>query len=162
MADQRSETQADGQPTRIAARDPEDLSVMSAMLQDALVPVRDLRHLRDERRFVAVVNRFRWENAAQVKAARGYYERTLSGLAINAVSAVRRRGIDLDKPDELLNLLTVGYLTPEEGGPALILGFSHGRAIRVEVDSLSCILEDFGDPWPTQWRPGHGPEGDGA
>src|SRR5579863_10452389 len=50
-----------GQPPaaelRLRAEDAEDLAVISACLQDALVAVRDLAYDRDARVFVLVVNR---------------------------------------------------------------------------------------------------------
>ena len=48
---------------RLRAEDDEDLAVISACLQDALVSVRDLAYDRDARTFVLVANRFRWEGA---------------------------------------------------------------------------------------------------
>jgi len=46
---------------RLLARDEEDLAVISAILQDALIPVSEMAYLPDERRFALVANRFRWE-----------------------------------------------------------------------------------------------------
>ena len=46
---------------RLRAEDSDDLAVISACLQDSLVPVRDLAYLPDEGRFMLVANRFRWE-----------------------------------------------------------------------------------------------------
>ena len=48
---------------KLRARDPEDLRVLSACLQDALVPLADIAYLKPEQRFVLVVNRFMWESA---------------------------------------------------------------------------------------------------
>ena len=53
---------------KIIARDAEDLTVVSACLQDALVPLTETRYLPQERRFIMVVNRFRWERAAVAQA----------------------------------------------------------------------------------------------
>src|SRR4029450_10962026 len=51
-------------PLKIIARDAEDLAVVSACLQDALIPLNEMRYLPQERRFIMVANRFRWERAA--------------------------------------------------------------------------------------------------
>ena len=45
---------------RLMALDGEDLSVISAAAQDSLVAVRDCAWFKDEKRFVLLVNRFRW------------------------------------------------------------------------------------------------------
>ena len=50
---------------KLRARDPEDLRVLSACLQDALVPLADIAYLKPEQRFVLVVNRFMWESAPE-------------------------------------------------------------------------------------------------
>jgi hypothetical protein len=48
-------------PLKLRARDLEDMAVIASVLQDALVPLRDVAFLKREKRFVMVVNRFRWE-----------------------------------------------------------------------------------------------------
>ena len=52
-------------PLKVIARDAEDLAVVAACLQDALIPLNEMRYLPQERRFIMVANRFRWERAAQ-------------------------------------------------------------------------------------------------
>ena len=52
----------DGAALKLRAEDAEDLAVISACLQDALVPVRDLAYVPEDRTFLLVANRFRWEN----------------------------------------------------------------------------------------------------
>ena len=43
-----------------------------------------------------------------------------------------------------------------DGAPnAVHLQFADNRAVRVEVEELSVSLTDLGEPWPTQWKPGH-------
>ena len=49
----------------LAAQDVEDLEVISARLQDAVAEVGDFKYLPKKRRFVAIVNRFQWENGAK-------------------------------------------------------------------------------------------------
>ena len=50
-----------GPPLKLRATDAGDLEVVSAGLQDAIVPVVDMTWEREARRFVLVVNRFKWE-----------------------------------------------------------------------------------------------------
>ncbi|MGY9006559.1 MAG: DUF2948 family protein, partial [Alphaproteobacteria bacterium] len=49
------------EPLKLRAIDSDDLDVLGAFLQDALVPVCDMQFIPDERRFVLVANRFCWE-----------------------------------------------------------------------------------------------------
>ena len=50
------------QPLRLRAEDTTDLTVLAAALQDAIFVVGDLAFDARERRFIASVNRFRWED----------------------------------------------------------------------------------------------------
>ncbi len=164
---------------KLRARDPEDLRVLSACLQDALVPLADIAYLKPEQRFVLVVNRFMWESApeeselsaaveakaetttegdARFEDAEGAappYQRVNAGLTFDRVRAVRFRGFDARKRDEILNLLNI-----EAEPDAVTLSFSGGGAIRLEVSEILCHLEDVGQPWLTRWRPHH--EGEAA
>ena len=165
---------------KLRARDPEDLRVLSACLQDALVPLADIAFLKPEDRFVLVVNRFMWEStpdaevlsaeveakavaeAAAPEADEGDvrfedvdgtappYQRINAGLTFDRVRAVRFRGFDARKRDEILNLLSI-----DADPQAVTLSFSGGGAIRLEVAEILCHLEDLGRPWPTRWRPDH-------
>ena len=54
-----------GAPLKLRAEDADDLAVISACLQDALVAVRDLAFVPQDRTFLMAANRFRWEGAAR-------------------------------------------------------------------------------------------------
>ena len=133
---------------KLRAEDAEDLSILSAILQDALVAVSEIAWLAEEKRFVLVANRFRWEPPAE--GPRRNFERRLCGLRVDGVQAVQRRGFNPREGDRLLVLLA---LRAEPG--VLYLDFAGGSSIRLEVERILCHLEDFGEPWPTKWRPRH-------
>jgi len=148
---------------KLIARDAEDLAVVASCLQDALVPLNEMRYLPPERRFIMLVNRFRWERnkmptkvAEQVDASfeddgyPGTRQRIHSGLCIDRVLAVRSRDINRDRPDQFLDLLTTQY---EPG--KLDFVFAGGGVIQLEVEGLSLFLQDLGESWPTQWQPQH-------
>jgi len=63
---------------------------------------------------------------------------------------VQRRGFHPREGDRLLVLLA---LRTEPG--VVYLDFAGGSSIRLEVGRILCHLEDFGEPWPTKWRPRH-------
>ncbi len=133
---------------RLSAVDSEDLAVISAAIQDALVAVRDCAYIKEEKRFVLLLNRFRWEADPSVDAA---YFRTHSALVFNEVTAVRHHEIPLAEPDRMLELLAVA----QENDHSVTLRFAAGRAIRLEIGRLACHLGDVGEPWPTPWKPAH-------
>jgi Protein of unknown function (DUF2948) len=152
-------------PIRLMAKDAEDLAVIASCLQDALVPLAEMQFLKDEQRLVMLLNRFRWESATEsdLMQAKGRpidasfadassgNQRVNSGLCIDRVIAIRTRKIDRAKPGKFLSLLTVGL----DGPSKLNLLFAGDCAIQLEIDSLSLFLQDFGEAWPTQWRPDH-------
>ncbi len=96
---------------QLLARDEEDLAVLSMVLQDALVAVAEMAYLPDEQRFVLVANRFRWE--PPVDGPRKNFERRHTGLSIDGVTDVKRRGFSLAEPDRILVLLAI---LPVPGG----------------------------------------------
>ena len=49
-------------PLKLTATDPEDLTVISACLQDAVTIASEINYVPRERRFAAVFSRFRWED----------------------------------------------------------------------------------------------------
>jgi hypothetical protein len=160
-------------PMKLRATDADDLQVLAAHLQDAIVPVSEMAYLPAEQRFVLVANRFRWEAmgeapepAAEAEtpddaafAAGSRFERIHCGLRVERVRAVRRRGFDPRERGAMLALLTVAA----DPVGAIELVFAGGAAIRLEVEAIDCFVEDLGESWPTQWRPRHeGGEGAGA
>jgi hypothetical protein len=152
---------AEAQPIRLMAKDAEDLAVIASCLQDAVVPLSEMRFLKGEKRFVMLVNRFRWEAAGEAPgpeqngdanyADASPNQRINSGVCIDGVTAVRSRDIDRAKPSKFLSLMTIGL----DGPNRLNLLFSGGGAIQLDIESPSVFLQDFGEAWPTQWRPDH-------
>jgi hypothetical protein len=133
---------------KLRAEDAEDLAVVSACLQDALVSVRDLAFDRDERRFVLIANRFRWERG---KEAAGF-ERTLCGIAFAEVDGVSYRGFRRSEEDRILSLLAIRMT---DGDGTIDLDFSAGVSIRLSVAGIECYARDLGEPWPAAWQPDH-------
>lgn len=146
-------------PLRLRAEDDEDLAVISACLQDALVAVRDLVYDPGARVFMLVANRFRWEDC---RPGAGPFARTLCGVTFDNVTAAAYRGFRRGEKDRILCLLAIGSApdaATASGGPApgltIDLDFAGQARIRLTAAVLRCRARDFGDPWPTQWQPGH-------
>ncbi len=144
-------TESDYTPLRLHAVDLKDLSVVAAMVQDALAPIGDIAFLADEGRFVMALNRFRWEAEEAGPGADGKpHERVHAGLCFDKVKTVQYRNIDRDDRGRYLELLTIAC---DEG--RVVLHFAEGGAIRLEVEELACFLRDLDEPWPTAWMPVH-------
>lgn len=150
---------------KLRARDADDLATIAACVQDALVPLADMQYLPGERRFALMLNRFRWESApaaerepvvregdaAYADAAGEGFERVHAALIFDRVRSVKRRRLAEAAKGGMLSLLTLAVADKQ-----VVISFAGGAAIRLEVDQLSCHLEDLSEAWPTVWRPRHG------
>jgi Protein of unknown function (DUF2948) len=146
---------------RLRAEDAEDLAVISACLQDALVAVRDLAYDRAANTFVLAANRFCWEIGGAGRAAT--FARSLCLIAFEAVTGVAYRGFRRREEERILSLLAIRALPPSADGRAgkaatgatIDLEFAGGATVRLSVAAIHCRARDFGEPWPTRWQPGH-------
>ena len=144
----------DAEPLRLRAEDADDLAVISACLQDALVSVRDLAYDRDARSFMLVANRFCWECGGEAAGGAPPFERTLCGVAFEEVEGVAYRGFHRNEEDRILCLLAIRP-TLEASGGSVDLEFAAGATIRLKAAGIRCRLRDLGEPWPTPWHPEH-------
>ena len=143
-----------GAGLRLRAEDAEDLAVISACLQDALVSVGDLAYDRDARRFLLIANRFRWEARGTRRGRSGAFERTLCALAFEEVEAVAYRGFQRGEEERILSLLAIEP-AGDAAATAIDLEFAGGATVRLAAAAIRCRARDFGEPWPTPWRPDH-------
>ena len=138
---------------KLMALDKEDLSIVSAYMQDAVFKTADLEYSAADRRFLIVGNRFVWEDAGGRR--RRSFERRRAALHFNRVDAVRSRGIARNG-DDVLSLLTVNFV-PGDAAPAgrIELIFSGDAAVELEVECVEAQLSDLGAAWQTGFRPNH-------
>jgi hypothetical protein len=139
---------------RLKAVDPDDLSVIAACLQDALIPLAEMAYLAEERRFVAAFTRFRRECLADPAGCEGM-SMCHSALAFSDVEAVRHSGLDSRFGAVKLELLTMIAAPAQDGLTEITLLFAGDAAIRLRVRGIAATLEDFGEPWPAPVAPTH-------
>ena len=153
-------------PLKLRAVDDADVEVLGACIQDALVPAHDMCFLAEEKRFVLVANRFRWEKLEETGASgggepgetaaeqpQGRYQRVLCGITFEHVTRVQCKGFTPGAEGEKGQLLEV--LTMLSGAGEVTLVFAGGAAVRLEIEAIEVFLEDIGEPWPTLWQPRH-------
>jgi len=144
---------------RLLAAGQDDLQVLSALLQDAIVPGEDMQFDRGGRRFVMVANRFCWDlppvEGVTSESGGPVYRRRLCGIRVADVRSVRQSGMPADRRAALLNLLAMTAEPEDDGTTGLTMLFSGGAALRLNVDALQVIAEDIAPGQPTPNRPQH-------
>ena len=139
------------------AQDAEDLVVLSAALQDAVLKVDDMSYEKDRRLFACMVNRFGWEKVNQRKT------RTRTGVHFENVFAVKSKNIS-QKSDQTLALLAIIFEpdekelnTPSPEGTIRLM-FSGNAEVSLRVESLKVIMQDVSGSWKTKSIPSHDEE----
>ncbi|WP_339745410.1 DUF2948 family protein [uncultured Maricaulis sp.] len=135
-------------PLRLTALDVTDLEAISAALQDAVAQLGDFEFSSRQRSFTIAFNRFRWEVS-------GRKQRVRCGLQIGHVLAARSHNIRQGAEEAVVNLLSIGFEPAEAPSGALVLVFSGGGEMRLEVECLDLAMADISEPWPATRRPGH-------
>jgi hypothetical protein len=138
----------------LAAQDTDDLTILSARLQDAAARLGDFAWLPGQHRFAGLVNRLKWEEGGKT--------RVRAGLHFDNVLAVKSQNVKLGARDAVVAILAVTF-TPrkaEEGAaedPAGIVEIvlAGGGAIRLEVECIAAELSDLTQDWPARATPDH-------
>ena len=138
-------------PLRLWATDPEDLQVVSALCQDAVLPASEMRWIPSERRFAMLVNRFRWEDRRSA-------ERVRTVLVASDVTGVSGQGVRPGDADTVLSLLSLLWEPDEAPAGRLILRFAGDGEVAVAADCLDLRLTDVTRPYaaPSGRAPEHG------
>jgi hypothetical protein len=137
---------------KLVAMDEEDLAVLSAHVQDAVLKVADLLYLPKESRFALAMNRFTWETS---EGRRRSFERRRAALTFDRVRAVRTMNIRRDRPEAVLELLAVNFTPAEAPAGTVDLVFAGGGTVRLEVECVEARLADLGAAWATKAKPEH-------
>lgn len=140
---------------RLKAEDADDLQVIAAYLQDAVLLVQDIAYLPGTRRLALVANRFCWEDELGAVPAGRTHRRARAGLHFDNVEKVRARNIDQDRQDGVLNLLTISFEESVPPSGTIVLTFSGDGEIRIDVEALEAHLADMGGTWETPNLPTH-------
>jgi hypothetical protein len=126
---------------RLIALDADDLAVISAHVQDARVQTGDIIWRQSEKRLVVGMSRLDWEQTLKGETEP---RRLLAALRFDRVMSCKSRNIDLDAPETALELVGIEFHPGEAPGGSAVLMFSHGAALRLDVECLECELADLG------------------
>lgn len=134
---------------KLRAKDIEDVQVVSAVLQDSIVPSVDMAYQPEASSFILVAQRLRREDREG-----GECERICCAVTIKGVSAAHTMGMDLRQQDRMYDLLAL-MLDETNGVASLTLVFAGDARVRLDLTSWGLTVEDFGEAWPTLCHPRH-------
>lgn len=144
---------------KLVALDKDDIEVVSAHVQDALVKTADILWQPREHRFVMALNRFDWMSVVDAagihKGIAPDYRRCRTALRFERVVSCKCRSLDRTNKDATLNLLAVEFVEHDPPGGTITLTFSGGGAIRLEVECLEAELVDLGEVFAAAACPDH-------
>lgn len=143
---------------KLVALDRDDIEVVSAHVQDALVRLADIFWQPREHRFVMGLNRFDWMSASDAKpvgAGKPDYRRCRTALRFERVLSCKCRNLDQNNKDTQLNLLAVEFEQHDPPGGAVTMTFSGGGVIRLDVECLEAELADLGEVFVADGCPNH-------
>ncbi len=146
MSDARFED-GDDAPLLLTAQDGENLTVLSALLQDAVFGITEMRYAKPRRRFAMLVNRFRWEDRAAAQTSGRRYERVQSLLVFHDVLGVQTSDIDRADTNTILSLLHITFEPGPDGTGRATLILAGDGSIALTLESLDVQLRDVTRPY---------------
>jgi Protein of unknown function (DUF2948) len=134
-------------PLALQALDAEDLKVMSALMQDAVLPVSEMKWMPRKRRFALLLNRFRWEDRDAAGKRAGKYQRVQAMFVVDSVLRVSSSGIDRRDPDLIISILAMDFAADEDGGGQLTLTLAGDGAVALDLECIDASLRDVTRPY---------------
>ena len=131
----------------------EDLKVISAHLQDAIVSVQDIANLRKNRIFLIQLNRFMWEDIEKGVFRKNKRIRTV--LKFDNVISVLSKNININNDKSFLDFLTIERNLLPDKSYEIKLIFSGDSVIKIKAEVIDVSLDDQGVPWETKAQPKH-------
>ena len=133
------------EPLRLLAEDADDLHIISAALQDAILRPVDIVWEPASRRVTLKLSRFCWECGGT---------RVMAAMQFGDVIAVKSRRLPR-LPESALELLAMDFEPGEAPGGRVILMFAGGGDLRIDVECLDAVLTDLSERWPAKLAPTH-------
>jgi len=138
---------------KLIARTEEDLRVVSAHLQDAIVNVNDIANLKKNKILLLQLNRFMWEDVEKGVFRKNKRIRTV--LKFENVIKVNSKNINQVKKDKFLDFLTIETNKMTDNNYEMKILFAGGSIVKVISEVIEVTLDDQGDAWVTKNKPKH-------
>ena len=140
-----TEAASNPEPLRLRAHDADDLMIISAALQDAILRPVDIVWEKGSRQVTLALSRFCWECGGT---------RVMAAMQFGDVLAVKSRRLPRG-PESALELLAIDFEPGEAPGGRVILMFAGGGDLRIDVECLDAVVADLSERWPARTAPEH-------
>ena len=138
---------------KLIARTDDDLKVISAHLQDSIVDVKNIAHLKKNNIFLMQLNRFMWEDVERGIFRKNKRVRTM--LKFDNVIEANSRNIRQKSKEDFLDFLAIESRQMPDKNYEMKLIFSGEAIIKVITEVIEVTLDDQGSPWNTKNKPKH-------
>jgi Protein of unknown function (DUF2948) len=138
---------------KLAALDEDDLKVVSACVQDAVLKIGEISFTPNKKRLVLPLNRFAWEKDGKRLEVP---ERRRSALHFDRVLQVKSSSIDRKDASGILSVLALQFTSDDRPAGTLEIIFAGGATMRLTVECIEAQLADLGPVWAAKAKPKHG------
>ena len=138
---------------KLIARTVEDLRVVSAYLQDAIVNLNEIANLKKNKILLLQLNRFMWEDVEKGLFRKNKRIRTI--LKFENVIKVKSRNINLAGKDKFLDFLTIETNQMTDNNYEMKILFAGDSILKVTAEVIEVTLDDQGEAWDTKNKPKH-------
>ena len=138
---------------KLIARTEEDLSVVSAHLQDSIASISDIANLKKNKIVLMQLNRFMWEDVEKGVFRKNKRIRTI--LKFENVLEVHSKNIDQFKKDQFLDFLAIESNTMPDSNYEMKMIFAGDSIIKIISEVIEVTLDDQGEAWDTKNKPKH-------
>tara|TARA_B110000238_G_C15763652_1_gene284502 strand:+ start:46 stop:504 length:459 start_codon:yes stop_codon:yes gene_type:complete len=138
---------------KLLATSDEDLRVIAAHLQDAIISIKDIANFKKNRIFLIQLNRFMWEDVEKGVFRKNKRIRTI--VKFDNVISVSSKKINIKEEKKFLDFLTIeSNLLPDKSYEIKLI-FSGDIVIRIKTEVIEVTLDDQGSSWESKIQPKH-------
>ena len=138
---------------KLLATSDEDIRIVAAHLQDAIVLTKDIVSLKKNRIFLIQLNRFMWEDVEKGIFRKNKRIRTV--LKFDNVISVLSKNINIKNGKKFLDFLTIESNLLLDKSYEIKLIFSGDVVIKIKTEIIDVTLDDQGSPWESKTQPKH-------
>ena len=138
---------------KLIAKTEEDLSVVSAHLQDSIAIISDIANLKKNKIFLMQLNRFMWEDVEKGIFRKNKRIRTI--LKFENVLKVHAKNINQYKKDKFLDFLAIECNSMPDNNYEMKIIFAGDSIIKITTEVVEVTLDDQGEAWDTKNKPKH-------